>query len=66
MSNWISEQSEHGVHAFTGGDGSRATLVLIPGWPQTADAYSEVFPFLARSHRTFCVDPPGLGGFGAI
>ena len=61
MSNWVSEQWEHGIHALTGGDELMSTVVLIPGWPETAEAYSEVFPSLARSHRTFCVDPPGVG-----
>jgi len=61
MSHWISEQLEHGIHAFTGGEGSLSTVVLIAGWPEAADAFSEVFPLLAEHHRTFCVDPPGLG-----
>jgi pimeloyl-ACP methyl ester carboxylesterase len=61
MSNWISEKLGHGIHAFTGGDRSQSTVVLIPGWPETAEAFSEVFPSLARRHRTICVDPPGVG-----
>jgi pimeloyl-ACP methyl ester carboxylesterase len=61
MNNWISEKWEHGVHAFTGGEGSPSTVVLIAGWPETADAFSGVFPLLADHHRTFCVDLPGVG-----
>jgi pimeloyl-ACP methyl ester carboxylesterase len=61
MSKWISEQLEHGIHAFTGGSGLMSTVVLIPGWPETAEAFSAVFPLVEEHHRTFCVDPPGLG-----
>src|ERR1700685_3529774 len=59
MSTWLSEQLDGGIHALTGGTGS--TIVLISGWPETAEAYSEVFPLLAKSHSVVCVDPPGLG-----
>jgi pimeloyl-ACP methyl ester carboxylesterase len=61
MSHWNSEQLEHGIHAFTGGADRTSTVILIPGWPETAEAYSDVFPLLAEHHRIFCVDPPGLG-----
>jgi pimeloyl-ACP methyl ester carboxylesterase len=59
MTTWISEQLNHSIHALTGGTGS--TVVLVPGWPETAEAYSEVFPLLAKSHIIISVDPPGLG-----
>jgi pimeloyl-ACP methyl ester carboxylesterase len=59
MTTWLSEKLDHGIHAFTGGRGS--TVVLLPGWPETADAYSEVFPALAQRHRVLAIDPPGLG-----
>jgi pimeloyl-ACP methyl ester carboxylesterase len=59
MTTWSSERLPHGMHAFTGGRGS--AVVLLPGWPETADAYSEVFPSLAQHHRVLAVDPPGLG-----
>jgi pimeloyl-ACP methyl ester carboxylesterase len=61
MSHWVSERWEHGIHAFTGGEESLSTLVLMAGWPETADAFSELFPLLAERHRTFCLDLPGLG-----
>jgi pimeloyl-ACP methyl ester carboxylesterase len=61
MINWVSEKWDLGIHAFTGGQGSASTVVLIPGWPETAEAYSDIFPFLARRHRIVCLDPPGLG-----
>jgi len=59
MTSWHSEKFPQGIHALTGGEGS--TVVLLPGWPETAEAYSEVFPSLAEQHRVFAVDPPGLG-----
>ncbi len=54
-----SQQLAGGMHALTGGTGT--SVVLVPGWPQTADAYEELFPFLAERHRFLCIDPPGLG-----
>lgn len=59
MSNWVSETLSQGIHVFSGGEGS--TVVLVPGWPETAEAYSELFPLLAQDHSILCVDPPGLG-----
>ena len=50
------------ISTLTGGSGSAA--VLLPGWPQTAEAYDEIFPFLARHHQVFAIDPPGLGDSG--
>jgi len=59
MSNWVSENLSQGIHVYSGGEGS--TVVLVPGWPETAEAYSELFPLLAQDHSILCVDPPGLG-----
>lgn len=59
MASWTSQTLKHGVHALDGGTGS--TVVLLPGWPETAEAYSEVFPTLAQHHRVLAIDPPGLG-----
>ena len=63
MTTWLSEKFDQGIHALTGGAGS--TVVLLPGWPETAEAYSDVFPFLAQRHRVLAVDPPGLGDSAA-
>ena len=57
--NWKSETLANGVHAFVGGSGT--PVVLLPGWPETAEAYTEVFPALFERHQTFAIDPPGLG-----
>ena len=59
MKTWLSETLDLGIHALTGGQGT--TVVLVPGWPETAEAYSEVFPLLAKNHSVIAVDPPGLG-----
>jgi pimeloyl-ACP methyl ester carboxylesterase len=59
MEHWVSDQLSEGIHAFTGGAGSR--VVMVPGWPETAQAYAEVFPLLMKSHSLICVDPPGMG-----
>ncbi len=47
------------IHALSGGSGS--LVVLLPGWPETGQAYSDVFPALAARHRVLVLDPPGLG-----
>ncbi len=49
----------NGVHALTAGSGT--PVVLLPGWPETAEAYSEVLPALAERHHVLAIDPPGLG-----
>lgn len=54
-----SQQLTGGIHALTGGAGT--PLVLVPGWPQTAEAYEEIFLSLAERHHFLCIDPPGLG-----
>lgn len=59
MASWSSETLKHGVYALSGGTGS--TVVLLPGWPETAEAYSEIFPTLAEHHRVLAIDLPGLG-----
>jgi pimeloyl-ACP methyl ester carboxylesterase len=59
MSNWVSEDLSQRIHVYSGGDGS--TVVLVPGWPATAEAYSELFPLLEQDHSILSVDPPGLG-----
>lgn len=56
---WQSKILLHGVRALVGGKGS--PVILLPGWPQTAEAYSEVFPLLSRHHQVWAIDPPGLG-----
>lgn len=41
--------------------GSGTPVVLLLGWPETAEAYTEVFPALSERHRTFSIDLLGLG-----
>ena len=58
---WQSETLANGIHAFVEGSGSGTPVILLPGWPETAEAYTELFPALSARHPTFAVDPPGLG-----
>ena len=59
--NMISKETtlDGGIHAFVAGSGT--PVVLLPGWPETAEAYSEIVPRLADRHQVFAMDPPGLG-----
>jgi pimeloyl-ACP methyl ester carboxylesterase len=36
-------------------------VVLLPGWPETAEAYAEIIPILSQHHEVWTLDPPGLG-----
>jgi len=56
---WKETRLVGGIHALTAGTGT--TVVLLPGWPETSEAYSEVFPRLAEHHHVLALDPPGLG-----
>jgi pimeloyl-ACP methyl ester carboxylesterase len=56
---WQSKTLRNGIHVYVGGDGS--PVVLLPGWPESAEAYSEVFSSLSQDHQVWAVDPPGLG-----
>ena len=49
----------NGIHALAAGSGT--PVVLLPGWPETAEAYNEVLPSLAERHHVLAIDPPGLG-----
>ena len=61
MDNSSKEQIlAHDIRALSGGSGS--LVVLLPGWPETVQAYAGVFPMLAARHRVLALDPPGLGG----
>ena len=57
---WKETTLAGGVHGLTAGSG--LTVVLLSGWPETAEAYSELFPPLAKQYRLLALDPPGLGG----
>ena len=54
-----SQTLENHIHALAGGNGS--LVVLLPGWPETAEAYGDIFSSLASRHRLLVLDPPGLG-----
>ncbi|KAN0108643.1 alpha/beta-hydrolase [Hyaloscypha variabilis] len=56
---WQSKTLTHGIHALVAGQGT--PIVLLPGWPQTAEAFSELLPLLSPHHTIYALDPPGLG-----
>ncbi|KAL4767865.1 alpha/beta-hydrolase [Aspergillus nidulans var. acristatus] len=51
----------HGIRALTGGLPGAPIVVLIPGWPQTAEAFTPLFEPLSQKYRFYALDPPGLG-----
>ncbi len=59
MPGWNNVQLNDGVHALSAGEG--VGIVLIPCWPQTAEAYKDLFPILSERYKVVAVDPPGLG-----
>ena len=56
---WQSNILKSGIHVFVGGQGQ--PVVLLPGWPQTAEAFLEIFWQLAAKYQVWAVDPPGIG-----
>ncbi|KAJ5911254.1 uncharacterized protein N7473_000557 [Penicillium subrubescens] len=58
-SKWQVKRLLHGIRAIVGGQGP--PVILIPGWPQTAEAFSDIFEPLSQQHQFFALDPPGLG-----
>ena len=54
-----SQMFSHKIHGLVGGSGT--TVILLSGWPETAEAYGDVLPLLAERHRVLAIDPPGLG-----
>ena len=59
-SRWKETRLEGGIHGLTAGSGT--TVVLLSGWPETAEAYSEIIPQVAENYQVLALDPPGLGG----
>lgn len=60
---WQTIRLLHGVRAIVGGQGP--PLILIAGWPQTAEAFSDIFEPLSKRYQFFALDPPGLGDSNA-
>jgi pimeloyl-ACP methyl ester carboxylesterase len=56
---WQVTRLLHGVRAIIGGRGP--PVVLLPGWPQTAEAYENLFEPLSKHYTFIALDPPGLG-----
>ena len=60
MNLFPSEMIAGEIRAVTAGYGS--SVVLVPGWPESAEAYGDLLPLLAERHSVLSIDPPGLGG----
>ena len=54
-----SQMFSHKIHGLVGGSGT--TVILLSGWPETAEAYGDVFPLLAERHRALAIDPQDWG-----
>jgi pimeloyl-ACP methyl ester carboxylesterase len=53
----------NGISAYVCGQG--APLVLLPGWPQTAEAYAPLIPTLSATYEVWAIDLPGIGASAA-
>ena len=60
---WKETRLAGGIHGFTAGSGR--PVILLPGWPETAEAYRQIFARLAQRHEVWALDPPGLGASDA-
>ena len=49
------------VRYLSAGAGSKA-IVLLHGWPQSADAFKAIIPDLAEDYRVYAPDLSGIGG----
>ncbi|KAL4914586.1 Alpha/Beta hydrolase protein [Aspergillus aurantiobrunneus] len=56
---WQAIRLLHGIRAIVGGRGP--PVILLPGWPQTAEAFSDIFEPLSKHYQFFALDSPGLG-----
>ncbi|CZR56879.1 related to hydrolases or acyltransferases (alpha/beta hydrolase superfamily) [Phialocephala subalpina] len=59
--SWKSTTLSNGIHALTTGLLEHEAVVLLPGWPQTAEAFIPLLPILSPHHHLIVLDPPGLG-----
>ncbi|OJJ50310.1 hypothetical protein ASPZODRAFT_139617 [Penicilliopsis zonata CBS 506.65] len=51
---------KNGIRALAGGESGSRT-VLISGWPETAESFSDMVDTIATKHRFLAVEPPALG-----
>lgn len=49
------------VRYLSAGTGDHA-IVLLHGWPQSADAFKTIMPALAKTYRVYAPDLSGIGG----
>ncbi|KAL3463879.1 alpha/beta-hydrolase [Aspergillus heterothallicus] len=58
---WKTTRLLHGIRALVGGKPGAPPLVLLPGWPQTAEAFGDILEPLSHHYQVIALDPPGLG-----
>ncbi|KAK5048199.1 hypothetical protein LTR84_005869 [Exophiala bonariae] len=59
---YVRKALSNGINALVAGTNTSGTpIVCLSGWPQTAEAYSEMLPPLSKSHHVLALDLPGLG-----
>lgn len=64
--SYTTKMLSNGINALVAGESTGGTpIVCLSGWPQTAEAYAEMMPLLAKNHRVLALDLPGLGGSAA-
>lgn len=64
--SYITKTLSNGINALVAGESTGGTpIVCLSGWPETAEAYTEMMPFLAKNHHVLALDLPGLGGSAA-
>lgn len=59
--NWQTTTLSKGINALTTGSPEHEAVILLPGWPQTAEAFTPLFQFLSPHYHLIVLDPPGLG-----
>lgn len=59
---WQSKILSNGIRAIVGGQfNGGVPVVFVSGWPETAEAFSDLFEPVSQTHRFLALDPPGLG-----
>ena len=60
----VSQTLKHGIRSLSQGKHG-PPVILLAGWPQTAEAMLPLLPTLSSKYRLFALDPPGLGSSAA-
>lgn len=63
VSHHLSRQNGTELHYVSAGE-TGSPILLVHGFPETWWAFHRLIPLLARTHRVFAIDLPGLGDSG--